>query len=350
MNASAAARQPTPVRGPASGGSGGNGGDDFHRRVVFLPVVAVTLGVAAASLVVTVPDSISVAVVVVTVALLGIPHGAVDHLVAAKLGGPFNTSSLSRFTRDYVLAMLGVGVVWLSAPTLALVAFLLLSIHHFGQSDLGYLGLSARRGAPVWWSRGLLLVGLPLVAHLNTVSPVIERLGGGDPAKWAWLADRWELWSAMLVAQHVVIGWALTRRRIDRPTLINEAITVAALTTLFLSADPLVGFAVYFGLWHSLNHLFVLADLLGTQPVPLRSVVRLAIPLSALSLLGIVAVVVGAVATNRTDLIVPLTFVFVSMLTLPHMLVVERIWGSRTLGGASTLAPKSSTASLPRRE
>ena len=303
--------------------------DGFHQQRVFLPVVAVTLTVVAIASLVSESGPISVAVVVVTVALLGIPHGAVDHLAAAALGGPFDTSSRGRFTREYVLVMFGVGLVWLAAPTIALVVFLTVSVHHFGQSDLAYLGLPRRRAVAVQWSRGLLLIGLPLVAHLVVVSPVIERLGGGDPASWAWLADRWILWSALLVVQHVVVGWALTHGHLDRATLAREAITVAALSTLFLTADPLIGFAVYFGLWHSLAHLFVLADLLGTGPTPLRSVVRLAAPLSVVSILGIVALVVGAAAVDRADLIVPLTFVFVSMLTMPHLLVVERIWSTK---------------------
>ena len=304
----------------------------FRQPTVFVPVVAVTFIVAAVSSMVSESRPVSVVVVVIVVALLGIPHGAVDHLAAAELGGPFDTSSLRRFAIGYVGVMLAVAVVWLVAPTLALVVFLTVSVHHFGQSDLAYLRLSGARANAVQWSRGLLLVGLPLVAHVDLVSPVVERLGGGNPASWAWLADRWILWSAMLVAQHVVIGWALAHRHLDRPTLACEAVTVAALSTLFLTADPLIGFAVYFGMWHSLAHLFVLADLLGTEPSRLRSLGRLTAPLSAVSVLVVVAVVIGAMAADRTELIVPLTFVFVSMLTMPHLLVVERIWSARTSG------------------
>ena len=304
----------------------------FRQPTVFVPVVAITFIVAAVSSMVSESRPVSVVVVVIVVALLGIPHGAVDHLAAAELGGPFDTSSLRRFAIGYVGVMLAVAVVWLVAPTLALVVFLTVSVHHFGQSDLAYLRLSGARANAVQWSRGLLLVGLPLVAHVDLVSPVVERLGGGNPASWAWLADRWILWSAMLVAQHVVIGWAFVHRHLDRPTLACEAVTVAALSTLFLTADPLIGFAVYFGMWHSLAHLFVLADLLGTEPSRLRSLGRLTAPLSAVSILVVVAVVIGAMAADRTELIVPLTFVFVSMLTMPHLLVVERIWSARTSG------------------
>jgi len=104
---------------------------------------------------------------------------------------------------------------------------------------------------------------------------------------------------------------------------------VAALTALLLTADPLLAFAVYFGLWHSLTHLVVLADVIGTGPAPLRSVLRLAAPLTATSVGVLGLVVVGAVVTHRAEMIVPSVFVFVSMLTLPHMVMVERLWRRR---------------------
>jgi len=301
----------------------------FRRSGVFWPVVALTVVLAAVASVYSAPDWVAVVVVVAVVAALGIPHGAVDHLVAEAIASPPQASSRWRFMRNYVLAMLAVGAVWIVAPALALVGFLALSVHHFGQSDLADLGLSATRASAVQWSRGLLLVGLPLVAHLGTVGPVIERLGGGDPSSWTWLVDRSMIVATALVAQHLAVGWTLTRGLVARSTLQREAIAVAALTALFLTADPLLAFAVYFGLWHSLTHLFVLADVLGTGPAPLRSVLRLAVPLTAMSLVVLAIVVVGAFVTDRADLIVPSVFVFVSMLTLPHMVIVERLWRRR---------------------
>ncbi len=301
----------------------------FRRSGAFWPVVALTVVVAAVASVYPAPDWVAVVVVVAVIGALGIPHGSVDHLVAEAIASPPRPSSRWRFMRDYVLAMLAVGLVWLVAPAFALVGFLALSVHHFGQSDLADLGLPRARATAVQWSRGLLLVGLPLVAHLTVVSPVIERLGGGDPSSWTWLADRSMIVATMLVAQHVAVGWLVTRGLVSRSTLGREAVAVAALTALFLMADPLIGFAVYFGLWHSLTHLFVLADVLGTGPAPLRSVLRLAAPLTATSVLVLVLVVLGAVVTDRVDLVVPSVFVFVSMLTLPHMVVVERLWRRR---------------------
>lgn len=84
--------------------------------------------------------------------------------------------------------------------------------------------------------------------------------------------------------------------------------------------------SVYFGLWRSLGHLLVIADLLGTDPSPVRSVARLAAPLSLVSLLGLAVVAGGAALAGRVDVLLPLVIVFVDMLTAPHMVVVERHW------------------------
>lgn len=312
----------------------------FHDPAVFRPVVAATALVAAVGTLVTPPDWLSVGVVLAVVALLGIPHGAVDHLVAAGLGdGARGTASRARFTRDYLLAMGGVGLVWLAAPAVALAVFIALSVHHFGQSDTARLGLGAPRQLVLQWSRGLFVVGLPLVAHVDDVAPVVERLGGGDPATWTWLTDHQVLWCAGLILQQLAAIAAFGPSIGARRALGQELVTVAALTALFLGTDPLVGFAVYFGLWHSLAHLLVLTDVLGTEPFPLRSVARLAAPVTAVSLVGLAAVAIGASLAGRPDLVLPMVFVFVSMLTAPHMVVVERLWRRRPT--APVLAPRT---------
>ncbi|MEM8745298.1 MAG: Brp/Blh family beta-carotene 15,15'-dioxygenase, partial [Actinomycetota bacterium] len=260
--------------------------------------------------------------------VLGIPHGALDHLVVETLDGRTD-GSRRRFVRNYLAAMVGAGLIWLAWPSLALVAFLAISVHHFGQSDLARLRLGGVRQIALQWSRGLLLVGLPLVAHVEVVAPVIADLGGGDVAAWSWLSDRWWMWAGALIVQHAVVGVALMARSTLRATLVREAAAVVALSALFLTAHPLVGFAVYFGLWHALGHLVVLADVLGVRDRPVRSMIVLAAPLTAVSLVGLAAAWVGASIVGRADLLVPVMFVFVSMLTVPHLVVVERLWRDR---------------------
>jgi beta-carotene 15,15'-dioxygenase len=308
----------------------------FRSPSVFRSVVVATLGITVVAAATALPEHVSIGVVIAVVAVLGIPHGALDHLVADAIDGGHDAASRRRFLGRYVIAMAAVGVVWLVAPPIALATFLLLSVHHFGQSDLAHLRIPGARGLTLQWSRGLFLVGLPLVAHLRTVAPVIERLGGGDPTNWPWLSEAWVTWSTLIVLQHVVIG-ALIVPEVSWHAARRQAVSVGVLTSLFLATDPLVGFAVYFGLWHSFGHLLALADVLDAGHP--RSLVRLAAPMTAISL-GALAVTAGGLSlTGRLELFVPAVFVGVSMLTVPHMVVVERLWRS-TASSSDAITPR----------
>jgi Brp/Blh family beta-carotene 15,15'-monooxygenase len=308
---------------------------------VFVSVLATTVLVVLATVAAPPSDAVSATVVVLVIAFLGIPHGAVDHLVvappktmepepSAPVHRPPPDDRAWRFHLGYVAAMAAYGLVWLVSPGLALAGFLVLSVHHFGQSDLAYLRIEQRRQIAAQTSRGLFLVGVPLVAHLATVAPVVERLAGVDPTSWPWLVGHTAAWCALLVGQHIAVGLFVAPHVDGRSTVIREVVTVAALTALFVLTDPLIGFAVYFGLWHSMNHLHVLANVLGARDGSVAlaptELARLVAPRSAVSIAALAVLVVGAYMSGRPELIVPVALVFVSMLTLPHMVVVERLW------------------------
>lgn len=313
---------------------------------LFQPVAGVTATVAIAAATLPAPSTaMSFVIVATVVAFVGIPHGAVDHLVAnATTADPTAAAGTPRFDWPfhvrYVSMILAALLVWAVAPTVALVAFLLVSVHHFGQSDLAWCGLPARHQLPLQWSRGMLLIGLPFVAHLDVVAPTIDRLGGGRPDEWHWLADHAAIWSIAVVLQHVAVGavvGAVAVRRFDlNASWVRREMTgIAVLVALFVFADPLIGFAVYFGLWHSLGHVLVVRCALGEQRRPGASSIswsefaRRAFARSVLSILGVVAVVGALFAIGRSDDAVAALFVLVSVITVPHLVVVERLWRSR---------------------
>lgn len=298
----------------------------FQDPAIFWPVVAVTLGtVVVAQLLSPLPLWLPGLVVVVAVVGLGIPHGSVDHLVGGARDE--GTRKPGRFAMRYLLAMSVAGLAWLLSPELALAGFLVLSVHHFGQSDLAYL--AARDRASMWllqWSRGIFLVGLPLVAHPDGIAPVVQRLGGGDPAEWGWLAGSPWLWSLLLIGQHALVGCLLAGAIGEPASVRRECVAVAVLSLLFIATHPLIGFALYFGLWHSLAHLLVLADVVATPPGSLRCLTRLAAPLTTVSVAGLALSAAAVAITGRTDLVVPVAFLLISVVTLPHTFVVEQLW------------------------
>ncbi|MDJ0769630.1 MAG: Brp/Blh family beta-carotene 15,15'-dioxygenase [Ilumatobacter sp.] len=286
---------------------------------LFWPLTTATVATAFLSAALEPDPVVSATIAIAVVATLGLPHGAADHAVMRAITGVFDPV---RFHVRYVAGAAGYAALWLTVPAVALIGFLLVSAHHFGQSDLAHLRQDGSR--MLQWSRGVFVVAVPLVAHTTAVGPIVERLAGVDPSTWSWLAASRPVVIALLIGQHLAAVAFLLRRT---PALrLRQLVVTISLTTLFVAADPLIGFAVYFGAWHSLGHLMTLSSVVGTGGRPIVDVVRIAAPRTLVVAVLAAAGAALCVVAGRADLIVPSVFVMLSLVTVPHAVVVERMW------------------------
>ena len=117
--------------------------------------------------------------------LLGLPHGAMDHLVVPHLD---RRPLTLRFWLPFFGAYLGLVLLYLAfwrvAPAAALLVFLVVSCLHWGQGDLAYLRLFDHRPRPrtisatltIWLVRGGLPILLPILAFPATFAHVAAGL------------------------------------------------------------------------------------------------------------------------------------------------------------------------------
>jgi Brp/Blh family beta-carotene 15,15'-monooxygenase len=307
------------------------------------------------------------------VLLTGMPHGAIDHLVARRLfewRGPRGTVL---FYGGYLGLSALYGFCWWLAPVAALSFFLAIAAYHFGQADLAHLAPRRLRRMLLYLSRGVFVVGSLLMAHPDAVAPLVNALAGtGFAARLVdALVDAGGYgWVAVLTAQHVLvlltctkkIGTAFWRRR--------ELLSVAVLAMLFSAAPPLAAFAVYFGLWHALGHMFVLLRFFrrsqesslidsrppyaqGALPHTVGGFYRQAALYTAFPLIGLAATLLlyAPEVQTSTDEVLAALFVLVSVLTLPHMLLVERLyrherWRVERRGSSQAATPDEGSSSV----
>lgn len=307
------------------------GGARWSRRVV---VVGVVLGVAVRAL----PGPAYDAAVLVAVGvglLAGLPHGSIDHRLAASLTG----RPTAVVAAVYAAVALGTWALLTTAgPALGLVALggvLVLSVTHFGLGELeiiaestGWRPRGAVAAAVATAGTGALLLplaraGEQVAGVAAAVSPVLGTLLA-DPQVRLALAGGWAL--AALVA-------VVAALRTGHPVV---ALDVALVGLLGAVAPPLAAFAIWFGGWHSLRHC---ARLLTVEPASAAWVLRgrttaairvlvhraLVPSLAAVGVLaGLVALTVAAAdpvdATAQTLLVL-------LALTVPHMVVV--LWLDR---------------------
>lgn len=286
--------------------------------------------------------SVAFVVLMVMVALTGIPHGAVDHIVAADLYGLGPSwSDQAKFYTVYLALMAGYGVLWLISPVVSLALFLLLTIYHFGQADLAYWGLPAPGHAMLYTSRGIMLIGLPIVAFPEVVDPIFIAIADVAVTTWPGVATTPNGLLAGLVAQHLIgLGAAYAWSNAHPVDLGREVLNTGVLAALLITAHPLVGFAVYFGLWHSLGHILEVLRFFQShgRSATVSYFYRKAALFTLISFVGLGGLYMVNQAFGAQEQMIALLFILISVLTLPHMLIVEAMYQRRRYEAATQTA------------
>ncbi|MEM9801960.1 MAG: Brp/Blh family beta-carotene 15,15'-dioxygenase [Planctomycetota bacterium] len=247
----------------------------------------------------------------VPIALLGFPHGALDPLVARVSGARGSLGAIARFSLAYLAAAGAVLALWALAPAAGLALFLATSAIHFGLGDVA--SGSPRRALRVL-AHGSAPIVLPAALHPGDVGTVFGWLLGADggavtAALESLRAPLVALWLAFAIASYA------GRLREDR----RGVTELVVLGLAFVTLPPLLSFAVYFCVWHSVRHLIAVDAVLGDDLRSRALVVGLAV-LAATALL----LAAGHAASASGDAIESATrtvFVGLAALTPPHMAV-----------------------------
>lgn len=275
-------------------------------------------------------ESLHWQVVIACIALaIGIPHGALDHLVTLPRHQPLK---MAIFIAVYVAIALLAIWAFLQWNVWGFIGVVVMSSIHFGVGDsafiaeLGHLQKRASTPATIWpyaISAGFIPVIVPLTNSRSTQA--LEQVNS-DLIEWHYGYD-----SEILVALSVVVALAsiilLMKKRY------RDLLDLALLIALVLIAPPLVAFATYFGCWHALRHTARLTSLLpsslshysaGRPFAALRSAFLPGVP-ALVGTLIFVMILASVAQESITDHFLWLTLVTIWALTVPHMIVTARL-------------------------
>lgn len=275
-------------------------------------------------------DSLNWQIVLATIALaVGIPHGALDHLVTLPRSAPIR---MAIFIIIYVaIALLAIYAI-LKWNVWGFIFVVVMSATHFGIGDSAFLkeldSLKDQTGSriPAWLyapAAGLLPVMIPLVNSRSS-----EALTKVNESLVDWHQGyTTEIILAVAAITTLCLLGLLQRKRY------RDALDIALLAALASIAPPLVAFAVYFGCWHALRHTARLTSLLpNSESAYLRgrggqAFVAAVIPgLPALfGTIIFIAVLAGFSQQDLSDKFLWLTLVTIWALTVPHMLVTAKL-------------------------
>jgi len=272
--------------------------------------------------------SIGWQVVIALLALaIGIPHGALDHLVTLPKSEP---KKMALFIAVYVAVAIVAVIGILNFNIVGFIVVLFMSAIHFGIGDAAFINeIDKRAGGSKKLNRwfcipaaGFTPVFIPLVNSAST-----DALASVNPALINWHQGLdLQILITITVFAILAIGVMVFDKRY------REGLDLTVLLLLAHLAPPLIAFAVYFGCWHAMRHTARLTLSLprcveNISQGKLRKAFSNAVIPGLPALIGtfVVAGILALSGRDFTDEFFWMALVVVWALTVPHMAVTAKL-------------------------
>lgn len=282
-------------------------------QTVIIPFILLLLSLLLLLLFKTAPNTfnfVQITLFIVGMFLVGIPHGAVDHLLET---GNFKTRIKLGFVIKYIsLALLNL-VIWIFFPTVALLFFIGYSAWHFGQNDW-------REWQPntinliknsVW---GIFIFSIILCGHVAETNDILDNM---KVLKIPLTDVEGKNVSALVAG--AAIAWAIFEKR--------WRMLLSCLMLLVSIELPLISsFGLYFIGQHSLNGW---SHLKRGMSVDNKSLYLKALPFTIGSLVLFAAflyLLKNNYLSEFNESLITIFFVFISCISFPHVIVMNRFY------------------------
>ena len=235
--------------------------------------------------------------------LFGLPHGALDLAIIRHERGT-GRAAMGALLMLYLGLAAAMAAVWRLHPVAALAIFIIVAVVHFAEDWRDMSSAFLAQGMAI------ALLTAPTLLHLAELERLFVALSGRSEG--AVVANFMLLVAPVSMAIASVTLWTLWRSGV-RDQAVVGALTLVGMTLL----PPVVGFALFFCLYHSPHHLGVAMARVAGSPGG-----RWVVPLVTLAALGIAAALfAGELRADLPERIVAASFMTLSILTVPHMIV-----------------------------
>ena len=266
-------------------------------------------------------------VIAIAALAIGIPHGALDHLVTLPKSRPL---VMAGFITVYVLIAIVAVIAIFEFNVVGFIFVLVMSAVHFGIGDAAFVSeLDRRQPVAVRLPRAIYAISagsipvlIPLVNSAST-----DALAQVNPSLIDWHQgyDQ-EILTVVITIACISIARLIVRKRI------REAVDIGLLLALALLAPPLIAFALYFGCWHAMRHTARLTLSLESsqrayESGNIRSAFLKAVIPGIPALVGtfFIAAILAIRGQEFNDDFFWMALVIVWALTVPHMAVTAKL-------------------------
>jgi lycopene beta-cyclase len=248
---------------------------------------------------------------------IGIPHGALDHLLLKD-----KKSSLFIFIAKYLSIIALYFVVWLYFPLLSLLIFILFSSFHFGESELEEAGIKVATVGSYTkaFVLGLSVLTFIITTHLEESMRIISTMSAIDFST----NDFSNNYLVAVLLGILSIGYILFENIKSKK---YPFLGLAFVLAIGIKIPLALAFGVYFILQHSYNAWGHLQKGLRRSPY---SLFKEAAPYT----LGAMAVLIAIVAYTLNTTLTETRFwsgffIFLACISLPHFLLMHLFYKSK---------------------
>jgi len=269
--------------------------------------------------------NISTLICLLLILIIGVSHGALDHLKGKKLLTILNIEKTYIFYLSYILIALSVILIWTILPAITLIIFLAVASFHFGKEDTQFLINKSSNLIPIlFFFRGFLVIITPLYFNFDETVSIFKML----------LIENEQFYSSLSFIENykiieIAIGLSalssiilfLTEFSFKKFAILLDFFSIIILN-YYLS--PLVAFTIYFCFLHSIRHTISLSVEMDNTNLKngFKLFVKKAFPLTVLTA---IFCLVGLYFLNNVyelnSAILKIIFIGLASLTFPHILL-----------------------------
>jgi Brp/Blh family beta-carotene 15,15'-monooxygenase len=274
-------------------------------------------------------EMVTIISVACLVCLVGIPHGATDHILFSSItknpGGLIKWDMI-KFYVAY-LGLIGIYIfLWYLFPAISLIIFLLASFYHFGQENLKNIQWksSAVKYSSIIIS-GTFVLATPLLNDMETTWPIVKSIIRSE-SDLIFSTSTFKLIGYCIIAIYgIYLSSLIIFNHVNKASGLHELINWFILSLLFLTTPLLIGFAVYFSLWHSLPSILEQVRFLRKNK-PLYNLRKHLMKTAPYTIISLAGLGLGLLLLKDDTLSEKLAtgFICLSVITLPHIILMDR--------------------------
>jgi len=199
--------------------------------------------------------SISPIICLLLILSIGISHGALDNQKGKRLIKLYNINNIYYFYLIYLTIAATTITIWLLAPTLSLIIFLIVAAYHFGKEDTEFLiTKKSNINIILYFLKGILIIIAPLMFHFVETINIFKLLLIQNESFYLFLnfiENNYIISFIFLISLLTNIYFFLKDFKLVNLLIFFDFTSILILNYFF---TPLVAFTLYFCFLHSFRH------------------------------------------------------------------------------------------------